>query len=135
VTYTPRNINDIFPLKKDEILVFGSNTEGRHGKGLAKLALNRAGAKYGQSRGLQGRAYAIVTKDLRLGERSIPLTSIQEEIKELYEFAKNQTHLKFWVSLIGCSLAGYEVNEIAALFHMLESERPPNIRLPIEFTP
>ena len=47
------------------IFVFGSNREGRHGKGAAKTARDSYGAVYGQAKGLQGNAYAIVTKELR----------------------------------------------------------------------
>ena len=35
------------------IFVFGSNTEGRHGSGAAKVAREQCGAIYGQGQGLQ----------------------------------------------------------------------------------
>lgn len=44
------------------IFVFGSNPEGRHGAGAAKIAREQFGAIYGQGEGLQGNAYAIPTK-------------------------------------------------------------------------
>ena len=47
------------------IFVFGSNPEGRHGAGAAKVAREQFGAIYGQGEGLQGNAYALPTKDLR----------------------------------------------------------------------
>ena len=49
-----------------EIFVFGSNLAGRHGKGGALTARVHHGAVYGQGEGLQGRSYAIPTKDLDL---------------------------------------------------------------------
>jgi hypothetical protein len=59
---TPNHIKD---LKENEIFVFGSNRQGRHGKGSALTARNKFGAIYGQSEGLQGQSYAIITKELR----------------------------------------------------------------------
>lgn len=64
---------DITP-DADTIFVFGSNPEGRHGAGAAKIAVDKFGAKYGQGEGLQGNAYALPTKDLR----SKPLYSEDE---------------------------------------------------------
>jgi hypothetical protein len=37
----------ITQLKDNQIFVFGSNTQGRHGKGAALLARNKFGAIYG----------------------------------------------------------------------------------------
>jgi hypothetical protein len=58
----------ITSLKPNQIFVFGSNEGGSkgqaptHGAGAAKLAKDKFGAKQGQSRGIQGQSYAIVTK-------------------------------------------------------------------------
>ena len=77
---------------ENTIFVFGSNTEGRHGAGAAKVARERFGAIYGQGQGLQGNAYALPTKDLRVKEnrglRSISKEDIVESIKKLYETAR-----------------------------------------------
>jgi hypothetical protein len=53
-------------LLQNEIFVFGSNTEGRHGAGAAKTAMVW-GAEYGKNSGRQGQTYAIITKDLKTG--------------------------------------------------------------------
>lgn len=45
-------IND---LKENEVFVFGSNPEGRHGAGTAKIAREKFGAEYGVGRGLTGK--------------------------------------------------------------------------------
>jgi hypothetical protein len=50
VKYTPENIQKLEP---HQIICFGSNEAGRHGKGLAKLALQKFGARYGVGRGLK----------------------------------------------------------------------------------
>lgn len=128
--FTPEYIVDLEP---GGIYVFGSNTKGKHRKGAAKIAFDKFGAKIGQARGLQGRSYAIVTKDLDIGERSIPLTNIKREILELYRFAKTSRDLTFYVVKIGCSLAGYTVEEMTALFISCEGNRPINVILPKEF--
>lgn len=47
------------------IFVFGSNPEGRHGAGAAKVAREQFGAIYGQGEGLQGNAYALPTKRIK----------------------------------------------------------------------
>lgn len=41
------------------VFVFGSNPQGRHGAGAAKLAREQFGTIYGQGEGLQGNSYAL----------------------------------------------------------------------------
>lgn len=132
VNYTPDNITY---LNTNQIFVFGSNTEGRHASDAARTAL-MFGAVYGQGRGLQGKTYAIVTKDLSIGIRSVSLLSIQNEIEKLYDFALNNTKYEFLVTKIGCGLAGYTISEIASLFNEIHAIRskPNNIILPKEFS-
>lgn len=114
-----------------KIFVFGSNTEGRHGAGAALTAVTKYGAIYGQARGLQGNSYAIVTKDLNKGMRSIPLANIHQEIHEFNYFARNHTEYEFIVTPIGCGLAGYTPIEIAPPFEFCEYLI--NVDLPAEF--
>ena len=73
--YTSDPINKA-EMGPNDIFVFGSNTEGKHGGGAARVALNDYNAIYGQPRGLQGESYAIVTKDLNIVEKIIDLISI-----------------------------------------------------------
>ena len=124
--YTPENITE---LKPNEIFVFGSNTQGRHGKGAAKQAMS-FGAIYGQARCLQGRCYAIVTKDLT-SKTKYPLKEIRFNILELLYDSYNKSDLTFLVTKIGCGLGGYTVNEIANLF--VDLDIPDNVTLPKEF--
>lgn len=127
--------NNIFSLKPGEVFVFGSNTQGRHGAGAALLAKNKFGAKYGQSKGLQGQSYAIITKDLTKPYskqlKSISLKEIEEQVEEFICFAIKQKHLRFLVTEIGCNLAGYSVNEIAPMFKPAIPIK--NIYLPASF--
>jgi hypothetical protein len=123
--FTPSQIHQLGP---NQIFVFGSNTQGRHGAGAARQAM-KFGAIYGQPRGRQGQTYAIVTKDLSLGRRSIPLEVIYEEINNFVSYAIVHPELEFLVTAIGCGLAGYSVEEMSTPFQLL-SNLPVNIILP-----
>lgn len=106
----------ITELKDNEIFVFGSNLAGRHGAGAAKQAL-QWGAKYGQGEGLQGRTYAIPTKDYYI--RTLPLSVISFKVDRFLKFAREHQEFKFLVTEIGCGLAGYKVKDIAGMFEEL----------------
>ena len=92
---------DIKP-EPNTIFVFGSNPEGIHGAGAAKVAREQFGAIYGQGEGLQGNAYALPTKDLRIkenkGYRSISKEQIIENIKKLYKCANEHPDLDFKIA-------------------------------------
>lgn len=120
----------ITALSTDQIFVFGSNTEGRDGAGAARAALS-FGAQYGNPRGLQGKTYAIITKDLRKGNRSVSLSYIESQIKEMYNFARKHREKEFIVTPIGCGLGGFSASEIGPLF--TKNHPPDNISLPICF--
>lgn len=128
--FTPDPVPSEMIGEKD-IFVFASNNEGRHGGGSAKDAMDHHGAIYGQAHGMQGNSYAIVTKDLRIGERSIPLEEIERHIDELLDIAAERKDLTFWVTKIGCGRAGYTIKDIAPLF--ANKVIPDNVVLPIEF--
>lgn len=114
-----------------QIFVFGSNVEGRHGKGAALEARKKHGAKYGQARGLQGNSYAIVTKELRKHDiyTKPTISSIRDEVETFLQFAKDHRDWNFIVSPIGCGLAGFTPGQIAPLF----KGYPYNVHLPPEF--
>jgi len=107
-----------------EIFVFGSNLAGRHGKGAALCAVREHGAIYGQGKELQGRSYAIPTKDHVM--RPLPLTDIKRHVEEFIKFAKEHPEMIFNVTRIGCGLAGYKDEEIAPMF----KGAPENCKLP-----
>lgn len=108
-------------VKPYQIFVFGSNTEGRHGKGSALFAKQKCGAIYGQSSGLQGNSYAIITKDLNKKiHPSISKEFIIEQIFELYEYATSDDGQKydFIVAYSGTevNLNNYTNQEMADMF-------------------
>ena len=105
------------------IFVFGSNPEGRHGAGAARVAREQFGAIYGQGEGLQGNAYALPTKDLRVTEnrglRSISESQIIENIKKLYETARQNPDKQFKIAYRNtdrASLNGYTGLEMIDMF-------------------
>ena len=119
--YTPDRISE---LKENEIFVFGSNLEGSHDGGAAKLAYNRFGAVWGLGTGIQGRSYAIPT--MQGG-----VETIRPFVDAFIQFAKQNTTLTFLVTRIGCGIAGFRDEEIAPLFeNALDLE---NVILPKEF--
>lgn len=113
-------INDtITQLNSNEYFVFGSNTQGRHGKGSALSARQNFGAIYGQSRGLQGQSYAICTKDISsYPHKSIDKMDITQQIADLYTFAFDNPNLIFYVVYkgYGTNLNGYTPQEMAEMF-------------------
>lgn len=118
---TPAYIGE---LKDNEIFVFGSNLQGIHGGGAARIAREYFGAIMGQGVGLQGQSYAIPT--MQGGVRTIkPYTD------EFIEFAKANTNLHFLVTRIGCGIAGFRDEDIAPLFG--NAINLTNVSLPKEF--
>lgn len=113
------------------IFVFGSNLEGRHGAGAAKIAKEQFGAIYGQEEGLQGNSYALPTKDLRIkennGKKSIPKDAIIKSIKKLYTVAEQNPNKQFKIAYRNTtteSLNGYTGLEMIDMF--LEAGSIPN---------
>lgn len=119
--YTPENIDRLRP---NEVFVFGSNLAGHHAGGAARAAFNKFGAVWGNGVGLQGQSYAIPT--MQGG-----VETIRPYVDEFIEFAKSHPQLKFYVTRIGCGIAGFSDEEIAPLFS--EAAGIKNIILPKPF--
>lgn len=119
--YTPENITHLEP---DEIFVFGSNLEGIHAGGAAKVAVEKFGAKMGHGVGIQGQSYAIPT--MQGGIETIK-PYVDDFIDLAYEWDQNT----FYVTRIGCGIAGFKDEEIAPLFDRAYDLY--NVRLPKSF--
>lgn len=65
-----------------EVFVFGSNLEGCHGGGAARIAYERFGAVWGQGVGPQGKSYAIPTMHG-------PISSIKPYVDDLLSMPSN----------------------------------------------
>ena len=118
---TPRWITT---LADNEIFVFGSNLQGRHGGGAARMAHEQFGAVWGQGTGLQGKSYAIPTMHGGTEE-------IAPYVDTFIAFAREHKELEFLVTEIGCGIAGFTAREMAPLFR--EALDIENIYLPERF--
>ena len=124
--FTPERITS---LGEGEIFVFGSNLNGYHAGGAARMAVTNFGAKFGQGEGLQGSSYALPTlsKDMQ----QLPLVDLGNALDRLIECAKKHPELTFFMTKVGCGIAGFKIEQIAELF--FEREMPENVILPREF--
>ena len=93
----------ITQLKPNEIFVFGSNLAGAHGGGAARLAYERFGG----------------------------VETIKPYTDEFIAFAKQHPEMKFFVTKIGCGIAGFTTEEMAPLF--ADAVDVENVILPQEF--
>jgi len=94
------------------IFVFGSNLAGRHGKGAALEALSY-GAQYGRGIGRVGNSYGIPTKDRNLNV--LPIHVISRYVDDFRQHTLSGDYF-YYVTQIGCGLAGYKPHQIAPLF-------------------
>lgn len=105
------------------IFCFGSNLAGCHGAGAAREAYENFGAKWGIGVGITGRSYAIPTKDEKI--QALPLDKIGVYVRDFLKYAVAHPKQEFFVTAIGCGLAGYEPKDIAPMFRYA----PPNCTL------
>lgn len=119
--FTPYHIVQLQP---NEIFVFGSNLAGSHIGGAARVARQKFGAVMGIGEGLQGQSYAIPTM---LGG----IDKIKPYVDQFIEFAHNNPQFTFYVTRIGCGIAGFKDAEIAPLFQKAQTIQ--NIILPESF--
>ena len=102
------------------IFVFGSNEAGIHGAGAARFAYKNRGARHGKGYGHHGDSFAIPTKDMDI--QTLPLSRIEDYVRGFLAYAQGHPKLSFQITRIGCGLAGYQDEQIAALFQ----EAPKN---------
>lgn len=123
------------PINKSEwIFVFGSNTLGNHAGGAAACAKENFGAKDGASVGIVGfNSYGIATLDSAYKQLPIHLIAIQIMRLEAFIKGAGQMDLKFFITRIGCGIAGFKDEEIAPMFAPLVEM--PNVSLPETWKP
>ena len=110
-------------LKPNEVFVFGSNIQGMHMGGAARMAYEKFGAEWGNGEGLQGQSYALPTME--------GINSTREAVEHFTACAKEHPELKFFVTPVGCGIAGYTPEEIAPMF--LDAAKLDNVYLPVSF--
>ena len=104
--FTPDKITHLEP---DEVFVFGSNLAGQHHGGAACQAFMKFGATWGQGTGLSGQSYAIPT--MQGG-----VETIKPYVDEFIDLASQWDQTTFYVTRIGCGIAGFTDEQIAPLF-------------------
>lgn len=114
----------ITSLGQNEVFVFGSNIRGQHMGGAARVAFDKFGAVWGQGVGLQGQSYAIPTMEGGVDY-------VAGYVDEFVLFAKAHPEMFFWVTRIGCGIAGFRDEEIAPLFKAASDL--DNVALPESF--
>lgn len=125
--FTPQNIDE---LDKYGVFVFGSNLHGNHAGGAARTAVEKFGAIPAQAEGIQGKSYAIPTLDKNMNP--LPVEHIRTSVERLYRYADEHPELDFYVTRIGCGIAGFREEDIAAIFKSFDFT-PFNVILPMEF--
>lgn len=112
---TPDRIDVLLP---GEIFVFGSNREGSHGGGAARTAYERFGAVMGVGEGLGGQSYALPTME---GIEAFALAA-----GRFVEFARAHPELEFYLTRVGCGIAGYAEDQVKPFF----ADTPPHVIKP-----
>lgn len=97
-----------------QIFVFGSNLAGIHGAGAAQAARLYYGAVPKVAHGPVGRSYAIPTKDEHFN--CLSLEAIEHYVRLFVEYTQQHPQLEFFVTRVGCGLAGNLDEDIAPMF-------------------
>ena len=100
--------------KDGRIFVFGSNRGGKHGAGAALEARLRYGALLGQGEGLVGKSYAIPTTTANF--ECLSLEEIEQYVETFVLFTLENPDMEFFVTRVGCGLAGNKDEDIAPMF-------------------
>jgi hypothetical protein len=116
----------ITELSQCEIFVFGSNLEGQHAGGAARIAHEKFGAVWGVGVGPTGRSYAIPT--MHGG-----VDAIKPYVDQFVEYAKTHPLNRFLLTRIGCGIAGFTDREMAPLFRNVLAL--PNVAIPAAWVP
>ena len=125
--FTPDNIQE---LKENQIFVFGSNMNGNHAGGAARLAVEKFGAIMGRAEGIQGQSYAIPTLDEDM--EKVTEEDLINYLGNLRHFANEHPEKEFLLTAIGTGIAGFDTNYMA--YMVLRANLPGNVTIPEEFS-
>lgn len=129
MTYQYHDESIVKSLPENTVFVFGSNMAGHHAGGAARTAQERFGALNGVGRGWSGQSFAIPTMNEHL--QQMPLSQIQHYIDDFKIYTKNHPKNIYFLTSIGCGIAGYTVEEIAPMFKGISH----NVIFPQSFRP
>lgn len=96
----------------------GTNEKGIHAGGAAKYAHERFGLVWGCGEDLSGQTYALPTME--------GLERLSEAARRFIVFAGYNPDLTFYLTRVGCGIAGYTDDQIAPFF----KEAPSNVIKP-----
>jgi hypothetical protein len=116
--------------KPGQVFVFGSNLSGIHGAGAARAAHQRYGAVWGVAEGRTGQCYAIPTVRENIAG-PLSLDAIRVSVSAFLHHAATHPEDEFFVTRIGCGLAGHKDADVAPMF----AEAPANCSLPDTWKP
>lgn len=130
---TPELISSLLP---HQVFVFGSNTQGAHYGGAARIAHEKFGAEWNLPEGPSGQTYAIPT--IVLEEGKVLAEALQESIERFIDFAAQHPEQTFLLTKIGCGIAGWHLHEVrdllwAAVAACGREALPENVVIPWEF--
>jgi hypothetical protein len=136
--------NKILKLDDNQVFCFGSNPVGINGNtrtgkgGSALFALNKGWVKQGEKMNNclseSGKSWGIVTVSYPGKKKSKTLDEIKDNIKKLYDYAKNHPENEFLIAYTGKSsynLNGYSNKQLAECFS--QNPIPDNIIFEEEF--
>lgn len=106
------------------VFVFGSNLKGIHGAGAALYARIHLGALQRIGEGRMNGSYALPT--CSAPGVPLPLEEIKGHVDTFLAYAREHIDERFFVSAVGCGLAGYSEGLISPMFE----NAPPHCDLP-----
>lgn len=141
--YTPElmTIQDFFNedgTPKNCTFVFGSNLLGIHAGGAAYFAHNSLKAELGIGEGFADTnllTYAFPTLETPGSaneDNKLSLDDIERSMAKLMGIVDDHTDRKFYLTKVGCGIAGFTIEEIGNIFGLTYSHQP-NLIYPEEF--
>lgn len=109
-----------------DIFVFGSNLQGQHGGGAARMAFQKFGAQWGVGVGPTGQCYAIPT--MHGG-----VAAVKPYVDQFISYAASHPEMRFLLTRVGCGIAGFRDSEMAPLFNGVQTLS--NVTIPREWIP
>ena len=113
-----------------DVFVFGSNLAGLHYSGAAKYAMDNCFAVMGIGEGRMGYSYALPTCD-RPGN-PLPLPEVHKAVNRFLAYAEMHPTIEFFVTRVGCGIAGFTDDQIGPMF-VKDAYFRPNVVLPPEW--
>lgn len=119
--FTP---NHVFSLRPGQIFVFGTDKWGSQKYGAAGWAAKKFGAQIGITEGATGFCYALPTK-------GFSILDLKNAVNRFKDYVDSNPQFTYLITPVGCGHAGFNVNEISALFGGVVTYK--NVMLPKVF--